>query len=628
MTLLRDGHCRAAGFAIGVLFAILVLRSPAAWSQGLLGRKQGPAVQVLTFYPGMPAATMEKTITNRIERWVNQAPGVARIESHTIAGVSIVRVHFRNDVKSEDALTTTSSLAIGTLPTLPPSTLPPIVLPWNPDNSRPAALLLVANPAMSGAQLRDLARVDVRNLLGTVPGCVAPVVLGGKDRTVVIHLDRRRLEARKLSCLDVVKALQAANLLGTHSTCFGTDQVLVFDIGPVRDKLKELNDLSIRDEPGVPVLLRDVGRAEEAAAVQTSRVRVNGRQDVVIQLFAQEGMNPNALRERLTKAVPDMEQRLPKGTKLALLPLDIPRKGGAKGGNGLITIRLRAPSGMGLDDSEKRIAEVERLLKDSIPAVEREGIVSVLGVNPDFSAAYTHNDGPQDTTIYVQLSAGRTKTAREYSDHLRGLLHRKNFADLQAVINSDDLPPAITVHVSGGTAEKAEELARQVRDRLARIQGTADIHVVQRMDSPYLIIEVDRQKAADVGLSAQNVILQVMAALDAPIPFPISRNFWIDAKSSNPYFVSVPYSGKPDRKLEDLLDQPATGTEPQKKVKLSSLATLRRRTGPVEIDHVGLTRVFTVRANVEGRGLREVLAEVKKALDEIAVPKGMRLELK
>ena len=92
-----------------------------------------PAVQVLTYYNGMPAASVEKTLTNRVERWVNQSPGVLRIESKSVPGVSVVRLYFRDDIDPNGALTMTNSLALGTLPTLPPNT-------WTPYNvSAPAS---------------------------------------------------------------------------------------------------------------------------------------------------------------------------------------------------------------------------------------------------------------------------------------------------------------------------------------------------------------------------------------------------------------------------------------------------------------------------------------------------------
>src|SRR4029079_8929156 len=90
-----------------------------------------PAVQVLTYYNGMPASSIEKTITNRIERWVNQAPGAALVESKSIPGVSVVRVYFRDDTAPTAALTMTGQLALGTLATLPPNTLQPVTLPFD-----------------------------------------------------------------------------------------------------------------------------------------------------------------------------------------------------------------------------------------------------------------------------------------------------------------------------------------------------------------------------------------------------------------------------------------------------------------------------------------------------------------
>src|SRR6516162_5476717 len=149
---------------------------------------KAPAVQVLTYYQGMPASSIEKTITNRIERWVNQSPGAMRLTSKSVPGVSIVRVYFRDDIDPNGALTMTGQLALGTLPTLPPNTLPPVVLPFDPTATIPLGVLTVSNPAMDEANVKDVARIQVRNALGSVKGCVAPVVVGGKDRTILVYL--------------------------------------------------------------------------------------------------------------------------------------------------------------------------------------------------------------------------------------------------------------------------------------------------------------------------------------------------------------------------------------------------------------------------------------------------------
>src|SRR5262249_30509660 len=119
-----------------VLGTLAVLRIPV----DILPVFKAPAVQVITYFQGMPASSVEKTITNRIERWVNQAPGAARVQSKSVVGVSTVKIFFRDDIDPNAALTMTNSLALSTLPTLPPNTLPPVVLPFDPTATMPLGI--------------------------------------------------------------------------------------------------------------------------------------------------------------------------------------------------------------------------------------------------------------------------------------------------------------------------------------------------------------------------------------------------------------------------------------------------------------------------------------------------------
>ena len=70
-----------------------------------------PAVQILTFYPGMPAEIMEKDITTRLERWTGQANGIARQEAKSMVGVSVVKDFFREDIDANTAMSQVTSYA-------------------------------------------------------------------------------------------------------------------------------------------------------------------------------------------------------------------------------------------------------------------------------------------------------------------------------------------------------------------------------------------------------------------------------------------------------------------------------------------------------------------------------------
>jgi multidrug efflux pump subunit AcrB len=296
---------------------------------------------------------------------------------------------------------------------------------------------------------------------------------------------------------------------------------------------------------------------------------------------------------------------------------------------GQITIYLRTSSNLRLDAAERRVAEVEDFINKNIPASDREMVITELGLNPDWSAAYTANSGQQDAVVRIQLKERRKKSAQEYAILLRHAFAREpRFNDLRLSFDTGGMVSAalnmgasspIDVQVSGGDSKRdyrdAYQIARKVRDAILDVRGAEDVRILQRRDAPYLVIDVDRQKAASVGLSAEDVILQVVAAMNSSVT--ISRNFWIDTKSGNQYFVGVQYPEEENMTVEDVLNVFATGTNQPNTVKLGSLATLRRASGDVEINHTALARTFNVLVNTENRDVAGVAGDALKRLKAI-----------
>jgi multidrug efflux pump subunit AcrB len=594
------------GLVAGAVWYFFHCRVPAR------ARHRGPIVAVVTYYKGMPAESIEKTITSRLERWVNQAPGSNRIESRSIQGVSMIRVYFRDDIKPSDALTTVNSLALGTLATLPPNTLPPVTLPVS-DDSLPLGLIEVDNPSYDEAHLKDLARIDVRNGLGAVPGCVAPVVLGGKDRTIALRFDPARMEARNLSITDVVKALQKGNLIVPQSNAyFGKNEILLDNV--MVDKLQELNDLPIRIEGNNRVFLRDIGQAQDSYAPRTMLVRMNGKRAVCVPVYNQQGSTAKSVRNGIGEELRRIEGKLPKGSQLKWLPLAYPMQ---CADDGLITLHVRAPAGSGLETTEKRIAEVEKVIVAEIPAAERAGIFCEVGVTPDWEALYTENAGPQDATLRIQLSGDRRQNADEYAAQLRQALQSEKFADLQFSLTTA-AAPAIDIQVQAKSADERLKWARDIQKLVTEIDGAVDVHVVQRNDDRcYLVFEVDQAKAVAVGLSVQDVMLQVGAATNGPAP-----NFWVDP-SGKRYLLPGCYENDPN----DWLNLPAAGTTAADRVKLSSLVNVYKKTSAIEIDHVNVNPVTTVRLSVAGRSRSSVVSAIKDKLKLLELPAEVTVEV-
>src|SRR2546425_5416489 len=209
MRLVRFAPANPSTVIVGVL-AIIVLGVTAAVRVpvDILPQFQTPGVQVVTFYPGMPAEVMEKDITTRLERWTGQSAGIARQESSSMIGVSIVKDFFHEGVDPASAIAQVSSYAMSDLFYLPPGTLPPMIMPFDPTATVPLALLTVSSSQFDETKLYDVAYFDLRNRLQGVSGVIAPAVYGGELRGILAFLLPKKAPARRFSPLHRITSIQ------------------------------------------------------------------------------------------------------------------------------------------------------------------------------------------------------------------------------------------------------------------------------------------------------------------------------------------------------------------------------------------------------------------------------------
>ena len=295
-----------------MVLAIAVLGGMAAYAIpiDILPVFKSPAVQTLVFYSGMPAASIEKNITARLERGVVQASGGRRIESRSIVGISIVRDYFRSNVDRSGAMTEVNSLAGWEYPTMPPGTLPPVVLPYDPTSVTPVCLVALDSQTQNEAALFDVGRYEVRPQIMSQPGAISPLVYGGKVRAVMMYLDRVKIQARHLSPMDVMKAVDEYNVfLPTGSAKFGTTDYAI-DSNSMFDHVERMEEIPLRNEPGNATFLRDVATPKDANFIQTNVVRVNGKREVYVPVFRQLGSSTLQVVNTLQGAINTIQARL------------------------------------------------------------------------------------------------------------------------------------------------------------------------------------------------------------------------------------------------------------------------------------------------------------------------------
>lgn len=301
---------------IAVISIVVIGRLPV----DILPNYNTSAVQVLTLYPGMPAEVMEKDITSRLERWTGQSNGIVKQESKSMIGVSIVKDFFGEDIDPNTALSQVTSLAMSDLYYLPPGTVPPMVMPYDPTASTPLALLAVSSDSLTEKQLYDIAYFDLRNLLGSVKGIIAPAVYGGKLRRIFMYVYPDKLQAYNLSQTDVVDAVQRNNVMIPTGDVNIGDLNYSVNANGMLPAVDDFNNIVIKiGENGAPIFLKDIGYAKDASAIQTNVVHINGKRQVYIPIYKRTGANTIASVEAVKEKLAELKLRLPKSVNLDVI---------------------------------------------------------------------------------------------------------------------------------------------------------------------------------------------------------------------------------------------------------------------------------------------------------------------
>ena len=281
-----------------------------------------PAVQIVTFYPGMPPEVMERDIMSRLERWTGQSVGIEHQEAKAMLGVSVVKDFFREGISLDTAMSQVTSYAVSDMFYLPPGTIPPMVMPFDPTASVPLCLVSVSSPSMNEKDLYDIAYFELRNRLQSIQGVIAPAVYGGKLRRILAYVDREKLEMRGLSPMDVVQGLKEQNVFIPAGNIKAGDMDYQIFANSMPRRADQINDVPLGIKKGSAIFMRDVGRVQDSAQIQTNLVRINGRRQVYIPIYRQPGANTieivNSIKRNLQQMLQRLREMNPAAADLAL----------------------------------------------------------------------------------------------------------------------------------------------------------------------------------------------------------------------------------------------------------------------------------------------------------------------
>lgn len=300
-------HLIVVACLIVIILGVLAIFS---LPKDLLPSANLPAVQVISFYPGMPVRDVEQTLTARFERNTGQAIGLQNQESKSLVGVSIVKNFFTPETDQNFAISQTTSLVISVLGQLPPGTLPPYIIPFDPTAAVPLALVVVDQNNKTIEHVYDTARYDVRNTIQAVQGAMAPTVMGGTLREVVIFLDPKKINYYNFAPLNVLNKMARLNSFIPSGDVKIGDYDYQIESNALVKKISDMNDFPLRGELGVPVYLKDVGYAKDAGLIQTNVVLIDGKESVYVPVYRQPGGNTIQIVEHVRNAIKHLENVL------------------------------------------------------------------------------------------------------------------------------------------------------------------------------------------------------------------------------------------------------------------------------------------------------------------------------
>ncbi|MEK6526206.1 MAG: efflux RND transporter permease subunit [Nitrospirota bacterium] len=264
-----------------------------------------PVVAVATFYKGMGPSEVEGAITLRLEQLYLQASYVEHIESRSLPGVSLIKIYFHPSYDVDAGMAEITSLTYSALRYLPQGIFPPIIIKFGAA-SLPIGTLTVSSATLGEKEVRDLAYFSVRPQLANVPGIFVAPSFGGTVRQITVFLDRERMLARGISINDIVNAVNAQSvLLPAGNVKIGELDYNVYTNSMIKI-VEQMNEIPVKMVNGVPVVLKDVGRAADSTMIQGNIVRINGHRAVYLPIMKQAGANTIQVIDGIRATVPKL----------------------------------------------------------------------------------------------------------------------------------------------------------------------------------------------------------------------------------------------------------------------------------------------------------------------------------
>jgi multidrug efflux pump subunit AcrB len=306
---------------------------------------------------------------------------------------------------------------------------------------------------------------------------------------------------------------------------------------------------------------------------------------------------------------------------------------------GILKMHVRAPRGMRLEETEKIVAQVEDSIRQVIPAKELRTINSTIGLPFSLNLAFVPSDNTSgmDAELLISLRHGHRPTV-EYQRLIRdklnaefpGTLFYFQTADIVSQVLNFGLAAPVDIQIQDSNFPRAYASAQRIMNAIQKIPGVVDPRIAQVLDFPTIQIDVDRQRAARMGIAQRDVANNMLTSLAGSAL--VGATYYLNPQTGVNYTVAVQTPADKINTVSDVMNLPANPAAPNINpniplttlltvpnspvTRIADIATMKATTMMQSINHYTVQRVVDVNANIDSRDLGSVAAEIKKVIAE------------
>ncbi|WP_330444310.1 efflux RND transporter permease subunit [Flavobacterium sp. C4GT6] len=296
-------------------------------------------------------------------------------------------------------------------------------------------------------------------------------------------------------------------------------------------------------------------------------------------------------------------------------------------------LRLRAPDGTRLERTEEKAITVLHEVENMV-GQEHIGISSMyVGTHPSLFSVnpiYLFMAGPHEAVLQVSLKDYHADMD-DFKDELRARIKkavpdmRVSFEPIELTdkVLSQGSPTPIEIRLAGKDKKRNEEYAEKIMAKMRDVEYFRDVQIAQSIHYPALDINIDRVKAAQLGVDMNDISRSLIASTSSSRY--TEKNTWIDEKAGLAYSVQVQVPLDKMNTKQDISEIPVLRNSARPV--LSDVATITESETHGENDNVGAMPYISITANIDHTDLGTASTEVNKIIASLGeLPRGLFIE--